>query len=334
MNNNQERLNNLRKKLKIEYLRKSIAKIEKAMEDSKFWTDVEKSGQQAKKLSNYKHEVEEFDYLTLLAEEENNDEFLKKLDELEFKTFLSGKYDLGGAIFAIHSGQGGTEAMDWTQMLSRMYENYFKKKNWSYSVLDLSQGEEAGIKSITYEVTGVYAYGYLKGEAGTHRLVRLSPFNSDNLRQTSFAMVEVLPVLDKDIDIEIKDDEIRVDTFRASGAGGQNVNKLETAVRITHLPTNTVVSCQTERSQQKNREKALMWLKAKLVQKQEEENKAKEQKLKGKYKTPGWGNQIRSYVMHPYQMVKDLRTNVETSDVNGVMDGNLEQFIQAEVRML
>jgi len=334
MNDNKERLNNLRKKLKIEYLRKKIAEIEKAMEESSFWTNVEKASQQAKLLSDYKQEVEEFDYLTLLAEEENNAEFLKKLDELEFKTFLSGKYDRGGAIFAIHAGQGGTEAMDWTQMLSRMYENYFKKKNWKYSVLDLSKGEEAGIKSITYEVLGMYAYGYLKGEAGTHRLVRLSPFNSDNLRQTSFAMVEVLPIIDKDIDVEIKEDEIRVDTFRSSGAGGQNVNKLETAVRITHLPTNIVVSCQTERSQQKNREKALVWLKAKLVQKQEEENKVKEQKLKGKYKTPGWGNQIRSYVMHPYQMVKDLRTNVETSDVSGVLDGDLEQFIQAEIRML
>lgn len=334
MNKFEDRLQKLKEKLKIDKLRKTIIEIEKSMEESSFWADVENSGKQSKLLSNYKHEVEEFDYLTLLAEEENTEGLEKKLDELEFKTFLSGKYDLDGAIFAIHSGQGGTEAMDWAQMLARMYENYFKKKDWNYSVLDLSAGEEAGLKSITYEVNGIYGYGYLKGEAGVHRLVRLSPFNADHLRQTSFAMVEVLPIIEKDIEIEINPDDLRVDTFRASGAGGQNVNKLETAVRITHIPTNTIVGCQTERSQQKNREKALMWLKAKLVLKQEEEAKAKEQKLKGEYKTPGWGNQIRSYVMQPYQMVKDLRTNVETSDINGVMDGDLEAFIQAEVRML
>ena len=334
MNKFQGRLDNLKDKLKIDKLRQTVVEIEKSMEDPSFWSDIENSGKQAKLLSHYKQEIEDFDYLTLLAEEENMEDFEKKLNELEFKTFLSGRYDLSGAIFAIHSGQGGTEAMDWAQMLSRMYENYFKKKGWNYSILDLSQGEEAGIKSVTYEVVGIYVYGYLKGEAGVHRLVRLSPFNADNLRQTSFAMVEVLPIIEKDVEIEIDTDELRVDTYRASGAGGQNVNKLETAVRITHLPTSTVVVCQTERSQQKNREKALMWLKAKLVLKQEEENKAKEQRLKGEYKTPGWGNQIRSYIMHPYQMVKDLRTDVETSDVNGVMDGNLEAFIQAEVRML
>jgi len=224
--------------------------------------------------------------------------------------------------------------MDWAAMLSRMYENYFKSKDWDYTVLDISRGEEAGIKSITYEVLGYLAYGLLKGEVGVHRLVRLSPFNSDNLRQTSFAMVEVLPQIDKNIDIDIKDDDLRVDTFRSSGAGGQNVNKLDTAIRITHTPTNTVVSCQSERSQQKNREKAMKWLMSKLVLLEEEKQKTQENKLKGEYKTPGWGHQIRSYVMHPYQMVKDLRTNVETGDINAVLDGKLDDFIEAEVRFL
>src|SRR5579871_5159248 len=224
--------------------------------------------------------------------------------------------------------------MDWAEMLFRMYTRYFEKKGWNCEIIDQTPGEEAGIKSITLSVNGKYAFGLLKHEAGVHRLVRQSPFNADNLRQTSFAMLEILPQIDHDPSIEVKEEELEWDFYRSGGHGGQNVNKVSTAVRLKHLPTGIVVTCQTERFQNQNREYALKLLKAKLWALHEEERKKEEQRLKGGYKTPGWGNKIRSYVLHPYKMVKDLRTGYETSNPDAVLDGDLDGFIEEELRQL
>jgi peptide chain release factor 2 len=256
------------------------------------------------------------------------------VEELESYLFFSGEYDRASALISIHSGQGGVEAMDWASMLFRMYTRYFEKKGWTYLVVEETPGEEAGLKSITVEVTGEYAYGFLKHEAGTHRLVRQSPFNADNLRQTSFALVEVLPEIEEDNNIQIKDEELEWDFFRSGGHGGQNVNKVSTAVRLKHVPSGIIVTAHGERYQGKNREYALKMLKAKLWLVKEEERKKHEASLKGGYKTPGWGNQIRSYVLHPYKMVKDLRTGFETGDAESVLNGNLDGFIEEEIRRL
>ena len=245
---------------------------------------------------------------------------------------MSGKFDNNAAIFEIHAGAGGTESCDWAMMLSRMYTKYFNKKNYSYEVIDEQEGEETGIKSIVYIVKGAYAYGYLKNEKGVHRLVRLSPFDSNNRRHTSFAAVDVIPEFDDDIDIEIKDSDIRVDVYRSSGAGGQGVNTTDSAVRITHIKTGIVVTCQNERSQIKNKETALKVLKSKLYQIELKMRKEKIDSIKSDHNEIEFGSQIRSYVLHPYSMIKDHRTGYETSNVNKVLDGNLDGFIESNLK--
>lgn len=329
-----ERAQKVINKFGLEEKKQQIKALEAESMVGTFWQDHQNAAIKMKELSDLQKEVEEVELLQLWIDEGNQQEAEELLKDLEVYLYLSGEHDESGAILAIHSGQGGTEAMDWTSMLFRMYTRFFEKKGWKFEVLDESAGEEAGLKSVTISVNGKFAYGYLKHEAGTHRLVRLSPFNADQLRQTSFALVEVLPQIEQDGEIMIRDEDIEFEAFRSGGHGGQNVNKVSTAVRIKHIPSGIVVTCQAERSQIQNREVAMKLLKAKLWIIQEEERKKEEAKLKGGYKTPGWGNQIRSYVLHPYRMVKDLRTEVETSNTESVLDGNIDMFIEEELRQL
>jgi len=256
----------------------------------------------------------------------------KNLEDLKLQTLLSGKYDDRNAILSLHAGAGGTEAQDWVQMLLRMYTRWAESKGYKVTTLDFLPGEEAGIKSVTISVEGPNAYGYLKSEKGVHRLVRISPFDAAGRRHTSFASVDVMPEIDDDIEIEIKPEELKVDTYRASGAGGQYVNKTESAIRITHIPTGIVVSCQTERSQQSNRNSAMKLLKAKLFQLYQEEKQKELDKLRGVQREIAWGSQIRSYVFHPYSLVKDHRTETEVGNVYAVMDGEIDEFINAYLR--
>jgi peptide chain release factor 2 len=255
-----------------------------------------------------------------------------RVKELELRQFLSGKYDALPALFSVHAGQGGTEAMDWASLLARAYTRFFERKNWQFKIINESRGEEAGLKTISFEVKAQFAYGLLKNETGTHRLVRLSPFNADNLRQTSFALVEVLPLLSNDDkNIILNDQDLSWHFSRAGGAGGQNVNKVNTAVELTYLPLNLVIKCREQRSQEQNRQRALQILKAKLALMQEEQQASELKDLKGNTTMASWGTQIRNYVLHPYQLVKDLRTGVETNDTTGVLDGDLDQFITASL---
>ncbi len=329
---------------------KRIKELEEKSSLENFWKDSKEAQKTIRELENLKDDVEEtnklvaeIDELAELSElaadsrtkreiQEQADVLEKKLEALEFQSLFQDKYDYGNAILSIHSGTGGVDAQDWAEMLLRMYLRFCERKGFKAKIISESRGQESGIKSATLEITGKLAYGYLRSEAGVHRLVRLSPFNADNLRQTSFALVEVLPEIDKMEEAVISPSDLKIDTFRASGAGGQHVNKTDSAVRITHEPSKIVVSCQSERSQLQNKEKALKILKARLFKKHLEEKERKERKIKGEHLPVQWGSQIRSYVLHPYKLVKDHRTRFESKNPEDVLDGNLDGFIEAYLK--
>ena len=305
-----------------------------------FWDNPEKAAEISQELADLKEQVDFWEKLEKdleeLKESPELDQFnqlQKKFEQEEIKVFLSGKYDKKNAIMSIRAGAGGVDAQDWAEMLLRMYLRYAEKHKFKAQVIHIAAGQEAGIKNVTLELNGSFAYGYLKGEAGVHRLVRLSPFDADKLRHTSFALVEILPDFNEMPEIAIRPEDIKIDTYRASGPGGQYVNKTESAVRITHLLSGIVAACQSERLQGANKKKAMKLLQIKLFQKQLQTQKKERKKIQGKQVAAEWGNQIRSYVLHPYKMVKDLRTKVETNDIEGVLDGELGKFIEAEIKI-
>ena len=341
--------------LNLDAKKERIAELSRYMEAPDFWDDPERSQKMTKELKSLEDTVKsyttlstQYDDISELIEmgyEENDpevipviqeslDEFTTNLEALRLSTLLNGEYDKNNAIIRLNAGAGGTEACDWSGMLYRMYTRYADRNGFSVEVLDMLDGDEAGIKSVTFQVNGENAYGYLKSEKGVHRLVRISPFNAAGKRQTSFVSCDVMPEIEEDLDVEINDDDLRIDTYRSSGAGGQHINKTSSAIRITHLPTGIVVTCQNERSQFQNKDKAMQMLKAKLYMLKQQENEEKISGIRGEVKDIAWGNQIRSYVLQPYTMVKDHRTGASSGNASAVLDGDNDLFISAYLRWL
>ena len=353
LNGFEKPLEQIRDSLNLEDKRLRVEELERNMEAPDFWDDAEAASasmKEAKDLKDIIGQVEKLesdyeDILTLIemGNEENDEslvdevkeefeDFKTRFDNLRISTMLTGEYDKENAILTLHAGAGGTESCDWASMLCRMYERWADKKGYKVTVLDSLDGDEAGLKSVTLQIEGTNVYGYLKSEHGVHRLVRISPFNAQGKRQTSFVSCDVMPDIERDIDIEINDDDIRIDTYRSSGAGGQHINKTSSAIRITHFPTGIVVQCQNERSQHMNKDKAMQMLKTKLLILKQQENLDKESDIRGEIMENGFGSQIRSYVMQPYTLVKDLRTEAETGNVSAVMDGDIDMFMNAYLK--
>ncbi len=350
-----EPLQHLGASLDLENKKKRIVELDRMMEEPDFWTDPDKANRLSTENKHLKDDVENYESLQQTYEDigaliemgneeddaevipeirEMLDDFSEKLETMSTRLLLSGEYDQMNAILRLNAGAGGTESNDWAGMLYRMYTRWAERHGFTVKVLDYLEGDEAGIKSVTIEVDGEYAYGYLRSESGIHRLVRISPFNAQGKRQTSFVSCDVMPDIETDIDIEVRDDEIKMEVFRSSGAGGQHINKTSSAVRLIHIPTGIVVACQEERSQVQNRAKAMQMLKAKLYLKQKAEQEAMLAGIRGEVKDNGWGSQIRSYVLQPYRMVKDLRSGEETGNTDAVLDGDIDRFITGYLKWM
>ncbi len=351
--NYKEPLIELRGSLNLDYKKQKIEELQMEMEAPNFWDNPDVSNKKMKELKDLESQVktmdglesqfEDIETLIAMAYEDDSlsedvvsefDDFKQTMEKIRIGTLLSGEYDSDNAILKLNAGAGGTESCDWASMLYRMYSKWAENKGYSLEVLDFLDGDEAGIKSITFQINGLNAYGYLKSEKGVHRLVRISPFNAQGKRQTSFVSLDVMPDIEEDIDIDINEDDLRVDTYRSSGAGGQHINKTSSAIRITHLPTGIVVQCQNERSQLQNKNKAMQMLKAKLLLLKQEANAEKLSDIRGEVKDIAWGNQIRSYFLQPYKLVKDLRTNAETANADAVLDGDIDMFINEYLKWI